>query len=188
MKINYKNGSTHYIDARMMQVPAIEELIQKLKLENPECEKVVEIGTAFGGLTNLLCDYFKEVLTFDNLDLSPNFYNHKNMKTFLCDCHDMNNLKNILLPVVKDEKPIIYFIDGGNKALELNMISILCKDSDILMVHDFSLDASDFGNRGRFIWNCCEITEADINLNQVKRHETLFNFGLNYAWGIYKLK
>jgi hypothetical protein len=181
--INYKNGSTHYLDARMMQVPNIEEFIKFLS-QKYKNYTIFEIGTAFGGLTNLLADNFDVVNTFDIKSFVTSFYDHQNIKSSVCDCHNEDFIKSNICPAMT-EKNNLFFIDGGDKALEFNLIQNYCKENDILMVHDFSINEIDFNSRGKSIWNCLEVKEEDLNLSKFSKAD-FFDFALNFAWGAYR--
>lgn len=183
MKINHKNGSTHYYDARMMQVLNIELFINYLH-RHYENYNIVEIGTAFGGLTNLLADYFDVVHSFDLEEFYTSFYEHTNIKFKKMDCHDKSLIKTEIINFLNTNKNTLFFIDGGDKALEFNIIQEYCKLGDILMVHDFSIDENDFIQRGKQIWNCLEVKEKDLNLINFKR-TNFFDFSTSFAWGSY---
>jgi hypothetical protein len=183
-KINYKNNSTYYHDTRMMQVFHITSLLEKIT-NSKNFSRAIEIGTAYGGFTNLLADFFDSVCTFDIQNYNANFYEHKNIEYLNCDLHNIENIEKYLLPILKRKGNNVIFVDGGDKALEANLISEYIKPGDLILCHDFSIDIEDFNTRGKSIWNCLECRETDLDLTKLKRSE-FFDFGLNFAWGIYE--
>lgn len=183
-KINYKNKSTHYLESRMMQVFHITPFLEILK-KYKNFSRAIEVGTAYGGFTNLLADYFDEVYTFDIKNLKPNFYDHKNIKQITTNLHERDEIENKVLPIISQQGSNIIFVDGGNKALEANLLADYIKSNDLILCHDFSINEQDFQNRGKIIWNCSECFEKDLNLKNLKRSE-LFEIGLNFAWGVYE--
>lgn len=184
--LNYKNGSTHYRDSRMMQVFEIDSFISYLHEHYSEY-RVVEIGTAFGGLTNLICDYFGEIQSYDNKDYAVLYSEEAKGSFKQADCHDDAFLEEEFKSFLDDEKKTIFFIDGGDKAFEFNKIQKYAKSGDILMVHDYSVDSEDFQNRGQALWNCLEVQESDLHLNDFDR-APFFEKALQYAWGAYVKK
>lgn len=183
-KLNYKNRSTYYLDSKMMQVFHIAPFLERL-VSYKTFKRAIEIGTAYGGFTNLIADYFENIFTFDIKNSNPNFYDHKNIKSISCDMHKLEEVVNNLVPIMNLDGNNIIFVDGGNKALETNLIANFLKPNDLIMCHDFSIDLDDFESRGKIIWNCFECKESDLNLKKIKRSE-LFEFGLNFGWGIYE--
>lgn len=184
-RVTYSGNTSWFNDLRQMQVFGVETLFRELKDEfNPN--NVIEIGTAFAGLTNLLAVVFDEltVHSFDITDLSPKKAYLNNIKFYLDDCHKeefLENHKDILF----SNGTTLFVIDGGDKALEINLISKHAKSGDILMVHDFATDNNVFENKVRSIWNCLEIQENQINIEHLKRSK-MFDRGLDFAWGIYE--
>jgi len=183
-KLIYKNRVPHYIESVMMQVFHITPFLEILK-KHRDFSRAIEIGTADGGFTNLLADYFTNVYTFDIKSKKINLYDHKNIQQITANMHELNEIENKLLPIISQQGNNIIFIDGGDKAKEANLISNYIKSNDLILCHDFSIDANDFFNRGKMIWNCAECYEEFLNLKNLKRSE-LFDIGLNFAWGTYE--
>jgi hypothetical protein len=200
-ELNYKDvghgiQATFFKDAKAMQVVGVEDLFLLLREtleragtgrrdgEQLPITNVIEVGTAYGGLANILASVFTDLTihTFDNVSWNPGIYKD-NIQIHISDCWKppfIEEYQETLVPGTT-----LFVIDGGDKAKEINILSPHAKQGDILMVHDYCTDVAEFEKTGKHIWNCLEIQESDINLEGLRRSD-LFSEGLAFAWGIYE--
>jgi hypothetical protein len=166
-----------------MQVVGVENLFALLEKTFP-IVNVIEVGTAHGGLANILACVFAdtEIHTFDNISWEPGIYK-ENIRVHIADCWD----PDFIGKYQSLQKPgmTMFVIDGGDKAKEINILSQYAEPGDLLMAHDFCTDEVEFEATGKHIWNCLEIQESDICLDQLRRSD-VYSDGLKFAWGIYQ--
>ena len=158
----------------------------KILFENKKPSRVLEIGTASGGLTLLLRDVLDEC-NLENCDIRSydvgessryhlleainngaridfrleNLFNHP--------YDDLLNYDDVP-KYIQQEGVTIVMCDGGSKKSEFRIFSKYLKPGDIIMAHDYSSTVEYFENfiYGK-IWNWCEIYDSDIE-NVVKEH------------------
>ena len=149
-------------------------------LENKKPKRILEIGTALGGLTsyiNVMCkelDLDTQIRTYDKLGRNE----YQKMKTNGIDVRIENifldSYKGLANNEIKDfiqlEGPTIILCDGGNKIAEFNILSEFLKNGDIILAHDYAFDDTTFQSKikGKY-WNWHEISESDI-LASVEKH------------------
>tara|TARA_R110000782_G_scaffold219344_1_gene306649 strand:+ start:176 stop:817 length:642 start_codon:yes stop_codon:yes gene_type:complete len=161
-----------YLNHTCQQNPnCFEEFYKLLLAKKPK--RILEIGTAQGGLTTYLkymCDALEldtQIRSYDVNEL-PWFDAIREQGIDLC-------VENIFEPnytgLANDE--VIDFIqgdgvtlvlcDGGSKVREFNILSEYIKPLDIIMAHDYAFDSDYFTKtiKGKF-WNWHEISEQDI--------------------------
>jgi hypothetical protein len=186
----HKGGTTFFKDIWAMQVFGIENLFREIKKEADPI-KIVEIGTARGGLTNIFAHIFNNqtIHSFDIEDYGKFYYD--NIEFYITDCHKEEFIRQYSDILFDSNGVCLYAIDGGDKSFEINLISSHTKSGDILMVHDYSINEEYFNSNKPVHgpgaeWNSFEIQESDINLTNVRRSKQFFDIGLKYAWGIYE--
>lgn len=149
--IRAQNWNANFFDVfcmhSMKELYAISEI---LKSHVPE--RIVEYGTAYGGLTRLLGRwaylYDCEVLTIENGGYTSQDGHEKDFKLF--DILPVKFLrKSEYLQETYDEvqefsrdKRTLFYCDGGNKPLEFRSISRILKPHDLLVTHDYDMDDS----------------------------------------------
>ena len=131
--------------------------------------RVLEIGTAAGGLTLLLRDLLDEagcktaqLWTVDPVDM--------NRPHLIIDGINMihaDGFQDGLLPLlqhyVAEPGPTLMICDGGDKKREFRTFAPHIKSGDIIMAHDYAPTEEYF--RGVMFnqhWNWLEITEMDV--------------------------
>lgn len=136
-------------------------------------KRIVEIGTAGGGLTLALFDIINEL----NLDCSIRTYDISHRCTYerLIDFGIDSRVENIftenydlrldndVISFIQNPGTTLVLCDGGSKISEFNQLSDYLKLGDYIMAHDYSesLDYFDTNIKEK-IWNWCEITEENI--------------------------
>jgi len=154
----------------------IREPFEKLFKEvNPK--RILEIGTAYGGLTLFLRDLLDEIgkneTKFVSYDIVDKHYLHERLENGLNvdvrieeifnDAY--NELKNPeeLKSFIQQDGTTIVLCDGGYKINEFSIFSDFLKDGDIIMAHDYSPDKDYFEEHVREqIWAWLEIVDSDI--------------------------
>lgn len=130
-------------------------------------ERIFEIGTSIGGLTQFINDFSKE----NNIDTEIMSVDIKPANQSLLDVGiqslqlnvlDVKNLSN-LESFLKTDKKVLILCDGGDKCTEFNLFSKYIKVGDFIMAHDYSVSYQYFeDNLKNKKWNWCQITEDDI--------------------------
>ena len=182
--INNRGGSTYYNNSWTMQVLNITEFVEFIYNKYPEAN-IIELGTAYGGLTNLLCDFYGKIRSYDKDTIAVSYSKHAEQSFLIGDVHDDLFLEEHFKSNLEEEKITIFFIDGGDKALEFNKVKKYAKPGDILMVHDYMINQEDFETRGKDVWNHFEVGEDDLDLEGITR-APFFDKGISYAWGAYQ--
>ena len=136
--------------------------------------RVLEIGTADGGLTILLRDLLDEaglkaadLWTCDPSVRERPHLMHPGITYYAIDA--MNS--SVLEYYVKyAEGPVLVLCDGGNKPAEFNKYAAYLRTGDVIMAHDYAPSGEYFMNvmRNRH-WNWWEIQALDI-LGAVMKH------------------
>lgn len=169
-------GSFIYENCIVQQHIEIKDKLTDLFTITPP-DRVLEIGTSYGGLTILLSDLLKEmqlnhvpIRTYDimlkgdlerlnkidNITFSKHniFNQHADRYDLVCD-----DAKKY----ITDPGRIIIFADGGHKKHEFSCLSDYIKPGDVIMAHDY-IETKEIWERDYKdkIWNWCETEEKDI--------------------------
>jgi hypothetical protein len=165
-------------------------------------QRILEIGTASGGLSLLLRDLLNvngckdtTLRTYDIVsgDWSRSDVFIEAIKT----CNIESFLKNIFTPdysalqditcadYIQSKGTTLVLCDGGNKTSEFNILSKYLKTGDIIMAHDYAYSREIFNEQicNKF-WNYCEIIEADIDaaVKQYNLFDTLCEEFAHVGW------
>lgn len=152
----------------------IKELFLKIKPT-----KVLEIGTAYGGLTLLVRDLLDEVGLIDSVvrsyDVTENnrVLMHEaikngakiefNIKNIFNNTYNELVAENEIQTFLQQRGTNIIMCDGGCKQCEFKMLSPLLKSGDIIMAHDYAPTLEYFHqNIKNKIWDWHEINDSDI--------------------------
>lgn len=181
-------GFFSYKGLTIMQHESIKEkftnLINKIKPS-----KVLEIGTASGGLTLLIRDILDsngfqgtKLLTYDVYD--PNYlrYHVENgskidirVETIFDNRYEEFENATEAINFVESEGVTLVLCDGGNKKNEFRLFSNHLKKGDVIMAHDYSPNIDFFEEKVRNkIWNWFEIQDSDIEESCVKNNLSPF--------------
>jgi predicted O-methyltransferase YrrM len=157
----------------------------KLLFETLKPKRVLEIGTASGGLTLMLRDILDEISlnetnikSYDVVDkhfLKHHIDNGVNIEILIKDVfnHSYNELVEVeeIKSYIQQEGVTIILCDGGSKKNEFRLISDYLKEGDIIMAHDYSPNESVFYNNVKDkIWNWLEIQDLDIEGSVIKNN------------------
>jgi glycosyltransferase involved in cell wall biosynthesis/cephalosporin hydroxylase len=173
----YSNGkiptSVTYDGLTIMQHQNIVYPFTEL-LKNFKPVRIIEIGTAYGGLTLFLKDLL-EVLGIKCKIITYDIYNSVALKDRVASSvqvitknlfsADYNSLVEVdeIRTLIQSEGPTLLLCDGGNKINEFNLLSNLLKEGDIIMAHDYAASSEVFNAEilGK-IWYWMEIQYSDI--------------------------
>ena len=155
----------------------VEKVFEQLFTETKPV-RILEIGTAFGGLTLLLRNLLDRI-SFENTDIRTYDVEPKNYLTPYIEKgvkidsrikdifnHSYSELVEIdeIKSYIQSEGTTIVLCDGGSKKNEFRILSEYLKPGDIIMAHDYAPNESYFLEHVRDkIWNWLEIQDADIN-------------------------
>lgn len=196
MSINLTNGWFNYKGNCVLQNENVKDAFEKLFI-NKKPKRILEIGTAFGGLTVLLRDTLNELSMHDTIirtyDVHEKHYidvkdgiDIRIENIFNEKCTDLNDLKiGDVLNFIKDDGVTIILCDGGNKKNEFNILSKYMKVGDILMAHDYSPNEKFFIEKIKSkVWNWMEIEDIDIEESVLNNKLTPYMFEefVNVAW------
>lgn len=131
-------------------------------------ERILEIGTGLGGLTQFLYEFSKEnnVNTeITTVDIKPS--NEKlifiGVKSVQMDVLNLQNLPK-LNEFLKTNKKLLILCDGDDKPMEFNIFSKYIKPNDFIMAHDYAISYEYFEKNIKHTkkWDWCQIVESDI--------------------------
>ena len=140
--------------------PLFEEFLLKEKFQ-----RIFEIGTASGGLTQFISEFSKEnnidteIMT---VDIKPT---NKKLIEMGVQSLQIDYTKNIseIEKFIKTDKKLLILCDGGNKVKEFNFFSKYIKVGDFIMAHDYADSYEYLKNHIKNNnWGWCEITANDI--------------------------
>jgi cephalosporin hydroxylase len=150
-------------------------------------KRILEIGTAGGGLTLFIRDTLNEIglqdtpiKTFDVVEC--NWYNDirkENVEIIIENIFDQSYLNlekpERIVPFIQEEGTTLVLCDGGHKIGEFNMIAPFIKVGDFIMAHDYIDTWENYKeNYLNEIWNWCEIEEKYIE--QVSKDYNLVHY------------
>ena len=155
---------------------------------NEKFDVVIEIGTAYGGLSKFLHEQSKvhkfKFITYDKH--SDRLFAKIPKPKFIfrnTDCFSDKG-KQEIIDVLQSKKTLL-LCDGGNKKDEFNLFSEYIQEGSYIMAHDYSPDKDYFDKKvfGK-IWNWFEISDEDVSKsmdNFVKKSDYYTKF-LEVVW------
>ena len=131
--------------------------------------RVLEIGTAAGGLTLLLRDLLNEAgcqatdfWTVDPMPMPRPYLDIDGINYIHADTFEPELLER-LQAWVAEPGPSLVICDGGDKIREFRTFASYLKSGDIIMAHDYAPSREYFdGVMFNQHWNWLEITEQDV--------------------------
>jgi 23S rRNA U2552 (ribose-2'-O)-methylase RlmE/FtsJ len=156
----YKNKYT------AQQTNGVWKLFEEFLLKE-QFERIFEIGTALGGLTQFINDFSKEnninteILSIDVKPVNQRLIDDgiRNLQLNALDVKNISKLESFL----KTNKKLLILCDGNEKPTEFNLYSKYIKVGDFIMAHDYSISYEYFEkNIKHKKWDWCQITEGDI--------------------------
>lgn len=154
------------------------ENVFKVLFENIKPSRILEIGTANGGLTLLIRDLLNKI-SMENTDIrtydvvNKNYLSEYIEKGLKIDSrikdifnHSYNELIEIdeISSYIQSDGVTIVLCDGGSKKNEFRLLSDYLKVGDIIMAHDYSPNETYFQEHiNNKVWNWLEIQDSDID-------------------------
>jgi hypothetical protein len=147
------------------------EVIHNL-LSETKPARILEIGTALGGLTGFLSHTCK-ILDIDcsirSYDIHYNSW-YEDLKKDGVDIRIENifgdrysSVPDEVVSYIKSEGLTLVLCDGGSKKDEFRVLSQHLKNNDIIMTHDYGPNLEYFNEHmNNKIWNWLEIQDCDI--------------------------
>lgn len=158
-----------------MQNNQIFSLFESLFKTN-NIERIIEIGTAYGGLPILLrvIGFDGELITYNIHDeLSEEVSNLFKKFSIEQRIEDVFSCEKVI-DLIQSDGTTLLICDGGNKPEEVNSFSKYLKINDLIITHDYFDNESKFKELEDF-WGVCEIMYKDIKdaceLNNIKQIE-----------------
>jgi cephalosporin hydroxylase len=168
------NGHFIYKNLIISQHPNVGEKFKTL-IDEYKPSRVLEIGTADGGLTLLIRDLLDSVGLTNTIVRTYDVNEQKNLKlkernieiitkdVFNYPYSDLEYPDEIRDFIQSNGKTLV-LCDGGSKKNEFRLLSQFLKYGDIIMAHDYAPNENYFNeNIKDKIWNWLEIQDSDIN-------------------------
>jgi len=168
------NGHFIYKNLIISQHPNVGEKFKTL-IDEYKPSRVLEIGTADGGLTLLIRDLLDSVGLTNTIVRTYDVNEQKNLKlkernieiitkdVFNYPYSDLEYPDEIRDFIQSNGKTLV-LCDGGSKKNEFRLLSQFLKYGDIIMAHDYAPNENYFNeNIKDKIWNWLEIQDFDIN-------------------------
>lgn len=137
----------------------------RLRDEGVQVRRIIELGTACGGLTVLLKLYCLQVhadlITYDCTDYRTcrDIFKLLGIDYRLANIRDEWTVDEIN-SLVRQEGVTVMVSDNGDKIREFKHFAAILKPGDFLLSHDYSPDRAIY-NRER-VWVSLEITDEDV--------------------------
>jgi cephalosporin hydroxylase len=134
--------------------------------------RVLEIGTASGGLTLALTDITfasgvevrdAPIVTYDIKETK----HADRLRNRGVDVRVMDAFEDLdrIFEYIQSDGQTLVLCDGGNKPAEFNLFSRILKTDDIIMAHDYVIDNEYYDVYVKDnIWRWCEIKYKDISI------------------------
>ena len=173
------------------------KLFDNLKKNGTPIKRVVEIGSARGGLPlvlkSIVSDPF-EIISYDIVYQEirgqyQNFINEKEINFIVADCFEEKHEKQIA-DFIKQEGLTLVLCDGGDKIKEFHIFSKYLKSGDIIMCHDYGENFEQYKNEidANNIWRLEWLSSDAERIEEACKKHELDKFMqedfLTSVWGI----
>jgi hypothetical protein len=138
-------------------------------------KSVIEIGTLYGGFTQLLRDHdvSKCAQLFSFNVKKQCALTIKNATLIIGDV--FGSVHNQIIDLIKSQDRVALFCDGGDKEREINEFSAFLKPKDLILCHDYVKDPSLVGKAETgYDWPCYESLWANVKNSLEKNNCTPF--------------
>lgn len=174
MENNEIKGWFAYKGNTTQQHENVGDVFKKLFI-NKKPSRILEIGTAYGGLTMILRDILNE-LNMQNTSIRTYDNYHKHyldniigiepiIDNIFSDSYlELNEKKSkTVIDYIQQIGVTILLCDGGSKKNEFRLLSPYLKPGDIIMAHDYAPNQEYFNEHIKNkIWSWMEIQDSDI--------------------------
>jgi len=156
-------------------------------------DRIVEIGTSYGGLTLYLSNNFSgpfATLDMDNVKIDPKVKDlfDKNLVEFIHgDELESSIVNHVVDKYITPPGKVVLLCDGGVKKDTIKEYSKFLKLGDKIAAHDFFIDSNAFNSQNNWEW--MQITQDSIS-DTIKKENLLLcdEYMLDIAWGVYEKK
>tara|TARA_R110001592_G_scaffold253923_1_gene517096 strand:- start:1441 stop:2091 length:651 start_codon:yes stop_codon:yes gene_type:complete len=170
----HQNSLSTYLKPQMtcQQNPLAFEAFYKLLLKLKPT-RIIEMGTAIGGLTRYLNYMCKElnlktsIISYeinenpDYIDMREEGIDVRLENIFNSGWEKLINTE--ILDIIQSDGTSLVLCDGGNKIREFNIFSQYIKPGDVIMAHDYAESIEVFNTKIKeTYWNWHEISDIDI--------------------------
>jgi len=170
----HQNSLSTYLKPQMtcQQNPLAFEAFYKLLLKLKP-KRIIEMGTAIGGLTrylNYMCKELNLKTSIISYEINEN-PDYVDMREEGIDVR-LENIFNIgwkklinteIIDIIQSDGTSLVLCDGGNKVSEFNIFSQYIKPGDVIMAHDYAESIEVFNTKIKeTYWNWHEISDIDI--------------------------
>jgi len=146
-------------------------------------KQIIELGTDYGGLTNLLADLpVSNEAKIYTYDINPyRFVSHNSKITF--NVQDVFLVEKNISELIQAQGRTLLLCDGGNKKKEFETFYKYLKPHDIIMAHDYAPDEKIFQEKYiNKIWSWHEFQDSYADFPGLKPF--LQDVFADYAWCI----
>jgi len=184
-----------YKDTLLQQRAEVMDVFPKL-LENLKPSRVIEIGTGHGGLTLFLQDNIQQNADVFSFEILPR-PSHEKIKSCGVNLYNDNifvdppaswkkyEVTSKWVPIFKQKKPLLVLVDGGNKIAEFNGIASQLDSGDVIMLHDYATNKTEFEALKVWKWMEAEYTQIEEACSQHNLVPYMHSEFLNVAWGCF---
>lgn len=174
-----------YKGQKTLQVVGVEKAFEALAKENKEepFQRIIEIGTDYGGLTNLLADHaISQGIDIYTYDINPNrFVSHNDKIKFFNT--DVFLIEDEIAELIGSKGKTLLLCDGGNKRKEFEVFHKYLKSGDVIMAHDYAPDDKTFKEKYlNKIWSWHEFKDEYADFKNLKPY--MQDVFANFAWCI----
>lgn len=153
-------------------------------------ERILELGTAGGGLTKILRDHTDvPILTVEKEASIIDRRTYELADVYIEDFLDTNFINKVLIPFISLSGRTLVLCDGFNKKEQYRRYVRYIKNNDVIAVHDYFISEEYFTKniKGKK-WNWCQITEEEMKF--INEEYKMVNIGeeLNEIFWGSKLK
>lgn len=172
-----------YKGQKTLQVYGVEKAFTEL-FNSTSIQTIIEIGTDFGGLTNLLADLIEKQINVHTFDINAERFISYNDKIIFHN-EDVFSVETKIGTLIQNEGTTLLLCDGGNKKEEFKIFHKYLKSGDIIMAHDYASTIEDFNNNYKNkIWNWHEFEDSYASFDNLEPFmQDIFKI---YAWCIRK--
>ena len=187
---NLLQDGYNLIDGYRLQQDAQCSEYFKRYLDIVKPKRILELGTAGGGLTKILRDHTDvPILTVEKEESIIDKRTYELADVYIEDFLDTNFINKVLIPFISLSGRTLVLCDGFNKKEQYRRYVRYIKNDDVIAVHDYFISEEYFitNIKGKK-WNWCQITEEEMKF--VNKEYEMVNIGedLNEIFWGSKLK
>ena len=187
---NFLQDGYNIIDGYRLQqdVKCSEYFESYLSKINPE--RILELGTANGGLTNILRKLTDcPILTVEKNEGIIDSRTYNNAEVLIGDFFSTPFIASKLIPFISLPGRTLVLCDAFNKQKQYNTFVRYIKTNDVIAVHDYFPSVEYFKeNIEEKRWNWCDITDKDMQAVNEEFEMVDIGSEINYIFWASKIK